>query len=77
MRLAEEAVQQYGPISCTYRPIIRPDSDFTTKLGNPISPATEGMLLLSDFFRVDCQGKSKNYSNVHMGIRFDPALHLR
>ncbi|CAM4916368.1 unnamed protein product [Rotaria socialis] len=77
-RLTEEALNRYGPISCAYYPIIRSKDDFGTTEGDRISPVDDKMPLVSDFFRVHCQGQhNTSYSNVHMGIRFDPTLHLR
>ncbi|CAF3486381.1 unnamed protein product [Rotaria socialis] len=77
-RLTEEALNRYGAISCAYYPIIRSKDDFGTTEGDRISPVDDKMPLVSDFFRVHCQGQhNTSYSNVHMGIRFDPTLHLR
>jgi hypothetical protein len=63
---------------CGYHPILRSKDDFSTTQGNRIFPVVDKMSLVSDFFHVDCQAKDgSNYSNFHMGLKFDPLLHAR
>ncbi|CAF3317555.1 unnamed protein product [Rotaria socialis] len=77
-RISETALQTYGPITCAYHPILRAKDDFSAAEGTRVSPVADRMPLVSDFFRADCEGKrGSTYSNVHMGIRFDPILHTR
>jgi hypothetical protein len=77
-RLSQQALQEHGPIQCTYQPILQGENDFATKQGARIFPFADKTPLVSDFFQADCRAHDgSNYSNIHSGIIFNESIHIR
>ncbi|XP_050417996.1 uncharacterized protein LOC126831508 isoform X2 [Patella vulgata] len=75
--ISKNTQELYGVITCDIYPLLFLD-DWHTVEGECIKNIKNGTLLLSDFFRAECNSNhGHSYTNRHLGVAFNPQIHNR